>query len=65
MKHIEMIVLSLLLVTRGGVTMAQTDSMNVKNDSITWRFGSLKSSVKKTEHSIENDDVVGGITKGQ
>ena len=33
--------------------------------SITWRFGSLKSSVKKTEHSIENDDVVGGITKGQ
>jgi hypothetical protein len=60
-----MIVLSLLLVTRGGVTMAQTDSMNVKNDSITWRFGSLKSSVKKTEHSIENDDVVGGITKGQ
>jgi hypothetical protein len=65
MKHIEMIVLSLLLVTRGGVTMAQTDSMNVKNDSITWRFGSLKTSVKKTEHSIDNDDVVGGITKGQ
>ncbi len=65
MKHIGMIVLSLLLAARGGVTMAQTDSMNVKNDSITWRFGSLKSSVKKTEHSIENDDVVGGITKGQ
>ncbi len=65
MKHIEMIVLSLLLAARGGVTMAQTDSMNVKNDSITWRFGSLKSSFKKTEHSIENDDVVGGITKGQ
>ena len=33
--------------------------------SITWRFGSLKTSVKKTEHSIDNDDVVGGITKGQ
>ena len=32
--------------------------------SLTWRFGSLKASVKKTEHSIENDDVVGGITKG-
>ena len=32
--------------------------------SITWRFGSLKSSVKKTEHSIDNDDVIGGITKG-
>ena len=32
--------------------------------SLTWRFGSLKASVKKTEHSIENDDVVGGISKG-
>jgi hypothetical protein len=32
--------------------------------SISYRFGSLKASVKKTEHSIENDDVVGGITKG-
>lgn len=33
--------------------------------SLTWRFGSLKASVKKAEHSIDNDDVVGGITKGQ
>jgi hypothetical protein len=33
--------------------------------SVSWRFGSLKASVKKTEHSIDNDDVVGGITKGQ
>ena len=32
--------------------------------SLTYRFGSLKTSVKKTEHTIENDDVVGGITKG-
>ena len=32
--------------------------------SLSWRFGSLKASVKKTEHSIENDDVVGGISKG-
>ena len=32
--------------------------------SITWRFGSLKASVKKAEHSIDNDDVVGGISKG-
>ena len=32
--------------------------------SVSYRFGSLKASVKKTEHSIENDDVVGGITKG-
>ena len=32
--------------------------------SLSWRFGSLKASVKKTEHSIDNDDVVGGISKG-
>ena len=32
--------------------------------SVSWRFGSLKSSVKKTEHSIDNSDVVGGINKG-
>ena len=32
--------------------------------SVTWRFGSLKASVKKAEHSIDNDDVVGGISKG-
>lgn len=32
--------------------------------SVSWRFGSLKASVKKTEHSIDNDDVVGGISKG-
>lgn len=31
--------------------------------SVGWRFGSLKASVKKAEHSIENDDVVGGIQK--
>ena len=33
--------------------------------SASWRFGSLKSSVKKTEHTIENSDVVGGISKGK
>ena len=32
--------------------------------AITYRFGSLKANVKKTEHSIDNDDVVGGISKG-
>jgi len=35
------------------------------NISVTWRFGSLKAQVKKVDHSIENDDVVGGITKGK
>ena len=33
--------------------------------SVTYRFGSLKASVKKAEHSIANDDIVGGISKGQ
>ena len=32
--------------------------------AVTYRFGSLKASVKKAEHSIDNDDVVGGISKG-
>jgi len=32
--------------------------------SVAFRFGSLKASVKKTERSIDNDDVVGGINKG-
>ena len=33
--------------------------------SVTYRFGKLKASVKKTETTIENDDVVGGISKGK
>ena len=33
--------------------------------SLSYRFGKLKASVKKTETTIENNDVVGGITKGQ
>ena len=35
------------------------------NFSLSYRFGKLKASVKKTEHSIDNDDVVGGISKGK
>ena len=31
--------------------------------SISYRFGKLKASVKKTETTIDNSDVVGGITK--
>ena len=34
------------------------------NFSLSYRFGKLKASVKKTETTIENSDVVGGITKG-
>lgn len=32
--------------------------------SISYRFGSLKASVKKADHTISNDDVVGGIKQG-
>ena len=32
--------------------------------TLSYRFGKLKASVKKTETTIENNDVVGGITKG-
>ncbi|MBO4800290.1 MAG: TonB-dependent receptor family protein, partial [Bacteroidaceae bacterium] len=32
--------------------------------TVSYRFGKLKASVKKTETTIENSDVVGGITKG-
>lgn len=35
------------------------------NFSLSYRFGKLKASVKKTETTIDNDDVVGGITKGK
>ena len=35
------------------------------NISVTYRFGSLKAQVKKVDRSIENDDLVGGITKGK
>jgi len=71
MKHIVIISLSLLLAARVGIATAQTkkDSTSVSRSAqgdacITWRFGSLKASVKKAEHSIDNDDVVGGISKG-
>ena len=33
--------------------------------SVSYRFGKLKTSVKKTETTIENSDVVGGISKGK
>ena len=33
--------------------------------SLSYRFGKLKASVKKTETTIDNDDVVGGISKGK
>ncbi len=35
------------------------------NFSISYRFGKLKANVKKTETTIDNSDVVGGISKGK
>ncbi|MBR1688843.1 MAG: TonB-dependent receptor [Prevotella sp.] len=32
--------------------------------AITYRFGSLKASVKKAERALENNDIVGGISRG-
>ena len=77
MKQLMMTIIFVMAATNW---MAQTDSTTVKNDSITWsqelegveinfslsyRFGKLKASVKKTETTIDNDDVVGGISKGK
>jgi len=31
---------------------------------VSYRFGSLKARVKKTDTSIENNDLVGGASKG-
>ena len=53
--------------TNQGDTFGYSDSAQRGrrvNFSLSWRFGKLKASVKKTETTIENSDVVGGITKG-
>lgn len=56
--------------TTQGDIIGWSDAENVANGryfkvSVSYRFGKLKASVKKTETSIENDDIVGGITKGR
>ena len=33
--------------------------------TLAYRFGRLKASVKKADHTIENNDVVGGISRGR
>lgn len=55
--------------TTQGDIIGWGDNINSQNGSyfrigISYRFGKLKASVKKTETTIENDDVVGGIVKG-
>ena len=53
-------------VVNGDYREHTTSYMPVRqfNISVTYRFGSLRAQVKKVDRSIENDDLVGGITKG-
>ena len=53
-----------------GDILGWSDTVNKQNGrwfrvSVSYRFGKLKTSVKKTETTINNDDEVGGIVKGQ
>ena len=56
--------------TTQGDILGWGDNINSQNGSyfrigISYRFGKLKASVKKTETTIENSDEVGGIVKGK
>ena len=56
--------------TTQGDIIGWGDNTNSQNNryfriGISYRFGKLKASVKKTETTIENSDEVGGIVKGQ
>ena len=56
--------------TTQGDIIGWGDNLNSQNNryfriGISYRFGKLKASVKKTETTIENSDEVGGIVKGQ
>ena len=50
-------------VVNGSFSESNVVSTRGRKFSITvaYRFGSLKTKVKKTEHTIENDDLIGGI----
>ena len=55
--------------TTQGDVLCREDFVNAQNGrylklSISYRFGKLKSSVKKTDTTIQNDDLQGGITRG-
>jgi len=55
--------------TQGDIT-GWSDNVNAQmgrmlNLTLSYRFGKLKTSVKKTEITIENSDEVGGIKKGR
>ena len=55
--------------TTQGDVLCREDFVNAQNGryfklSVSFRFGKLKSSVKKTDTTINNDDLQGGITRG-
>ena len=55
--------------TQGDIT-GWSDNVNAQmgrmlNLTLSYRFGKLNASVKKTEITIENSDEVGGIKKGR
>ena len=58
MKHIGMIVLSILLVARVGIATAQTkaDSTSVKNDSVTWNQ-ELEGIVVKAQKQLVKQEI--------
>lgn len=56
--------------TTQGDILCREDIVNAQNGryfklSVSFRFGSLKSCVKKTDTTINNDDLQGGITRGK
>lgn len=56
--------------TTQGDIMGWANYINSQNNcsfrlSVTFRFGSLKNKVKKTDTTIENTDIEGGITRGK
>ena len=56
-------------ITKGDVTGCSDNlsrhSGRTFTIALTWSFGKMNASVKKTDATIENSDVVGGITKGK
>ena len=56
--------------TTQGDVLCREDFVNAQNGryfklSVSFRFGKLNSSVKKTDTTINNDDLQGGITRGK
>ena len=56
--------------TTQGDVLCREDFINAQNGryfklSVSFRFGKLNSSVKKTDTTINNDDLQGGITRGK